>query len=33
MLVSAILAARTMKKDSFLNRKSKSENEPETQVH
>jgi DHA1 family tetracycline resistance protein-like MFS transporter len=33
MLLSAILAARTMKKDSFLNRKSKIEDEPETQVH
>ena len=33
MLASAILAARTMKKDSFLNRKSKIEDEPLTPVH
>jgi DHA1 family tetracycline resistance protein-like MFS transporter len=33
MLLSAILAARTMKKDSFLNRRSKIDDEPETQVH
>ena len=33
MLVSAILAAKTMKKDAFLNRKSKIEDEPITPVH
>jgi MFS transporter, DHA1 family, tetracycline resistance protein len=33
MLVSAILAARTMKKDSFLNRRSKIDDEPLTPVH
>jgi len=33
MLVSAILAARTMKKDSFLNRRSETDDEPETLVH
>jgi len=33
MLISAILAARTMKKDSFLNRRSKTEYEPTIQVH
>jgi DHA1 family tetracycline resistance protein-like MFS transporter len=33
MLVSAILAAKTMKKDSFLNRKSTIDDEPLTPVH
>jgi len=33
MLVSAILAARTMKKDSFLNRSSETDDKPETLVH